>query len=91
MSASARLKRVADGDEIVLDGSVSRIGREGDQEIAIDANAVSRQHAEIRRTGHGYLIADLESRNGTFVNGERLGEDPQPLRDGDEIVIAGEE
>ena len=91
MSASARLKRVADGDEIVLDGSVSRIGREGDQEIAIDANAVSRQHAEIRRTGHGYLIADLESRNGTFVNGERLGEDPQPLRDGDEIVIAGVE
>lgn len=91
MTAPARLKRVASGDEIALDGTVSRIGREIDQEIAIDANAVSRQHAEVRRTGHGYLIADLESRNGTFVNGERLGEDPHPLRDGDEIVIAGVE
>jgi len=91
MTAAARLKRVADGEEITLEATVSRIGRESDREVPIAANAVSRNHAEIRRTGHGYLIADLESRNGTFLNGERLGTDPHPLRDGDEIVIAGVE
>lgn len=91
MTAPARLKRIIDGTEIVLDGTVCRIGREPDQEVAISANAVSRQHAEVRRTGHGYLIADRESRNGTFVNGERLSDEPHPLRDGDEIVIAGVE
>lgn len=91
MTAPARLKRIIDGDEIVLTETISTIGRQDDQDVSIDATAVSRQHAEVRRTGHGYLLADLDSRNGTFVNGERLGEDPHPLRDGDEIVIAGVE
>ena len=91
MSAPARLTRLADGVDFVLDAPDSVIGRAPDNEIPIDAAAVSRRHAAIRRTAHGYLLADLDSRNGTFVNGERLDGQPQPLRDGDEIVIAGVE
>ena len=40
----------------------------------------------VRLEGDIYLVADLESRNGTLVNGEPLY-DPRPLRDGDEILI----
>lgn len=91
MTAVAKLKRITDGGEYALDEPSIVIGREAERHIVIDAPAVSRSHAEIRRTAHGYMIIDLESRNGTFLNGERLEEDPHPLRDGDEIVVAGVE
>lgn len=45
---------------------------------------VSRQHALIRRTDNGYEVIDLNSTNGTWVNGKRLNPDsPRPLSSGD--------
>jgi ABC-type multidrug transport system ATPase subunit len=53
---------------------VLRIGRAADNEIVVSDLSVSRYHAELRRspTGSGYEIADLQSHNGTFVNGQRV-------------------
>jgi len=47
---------------------------------------VSRQHAELRREGAHWVLHDLDSTNGTFVNEQRLTA-PRPLRDGDVIGI----
>jgi hypothetical protein len=78
-----------DGKEIELGDRLVTCGRGSDNTIAFtdDAN-VSRYHAEIERRADGYWIIDLNSSNGTTVNGERLfGE--RPLNDGDSIVLGG--
>jgi transcriptional regulator with GAF, ATPase, and Fis domain len=61
------------------------IGRSADVEIALDDPEASRRHAEIRTTPAGCVVVDLQSRNGTLVNGERITE--HTLRDGDVIQI----
>ncbi|MEM9134643.1 MAG: FHA domain-containing protein [Actinomycetota bacterium] len=91
MTVSAKLRRVADGHLFELDEATTVIGRDDAAGISLPLSAVSRAHAEVERTRYGYLIRDLGSRNGTFVNGERLDETGRPLRDGDEIVVAGAE
>lgn len=49
---------------------------------------LSRRHARIRRDDQHLLVTDLDSRNGTFINGQRLQPDrPQLLRDGDELQL----
>lgn len=64
------------------------IGRETDSDIQIDDRQVSRQHAEIVRTERGYTVRDLGSKNGTFLNGRTVSQEPQLIRNGDEIGIA---
>jgi ABC-type multidrug transport system ATPase subunit/pSer/pThr/pTyr-binding forkhead associated (FHA) protein len=49
-----------------------RIGRAEDNEVVLRDELVSRQHAELRRTSAGYVIEDLGSRNGVFVNGAKV-------------------
>ncbi|MEQ8849591.1 SpoIIE family protein phosphatase [Botrimarina sp.] len=66
------------------------IGRSSDCEVALDVAAVSRRHAKVSRDGDHYLIEDLGSRNGTFVNGERIAA-PTPLWPGDRIAICDHE
>ena len=51
-----------------------RIGRSETLEIALDDTSVSRKHAEIRASDKGWLLRDLDSTNGTFVNGTRVPE-----------------
>jgi hypothetical protein len=48
------------------------IGRSPDVEVVINDSNVSRRHAEVWRTGEGVAVRDLESTNGTFVNGHRI-------------------
>src|SRR5262245_21482880 len=62
------------------------IGRSGTSEIKLHDDGVSRAHARIRADGKQLLLEDLNSRNGTFLNGKRLVE-PLPLGDGDKIQI----
>lgn len=65
------------------------IGRESDSDIQIDDRQVSRQHAEIALTPDGYyVLRDLGSKNGTFLNGQPVAHDPKLIRNGDEIGIA---
>ncbi len=54
----------------------------------LDDDRLSRAHAEVKRHGRGYAVADLGSRNGTWVNGVRL-QRPHPLVPGDLIRVGG--
>ena len=65
-------------------GAVS-IGREAGNLIQLEDNEVSRRHAEIRRVGDGFVVGDLKSSNGTFLNDERV--ERSPLSSGDRIRI----
>ena len=58
--------------------------------VILPSERVSRRHAVIRQTAAGIEIEDLRSRNGTFVNGERL-EGSTTLSSGDTIVIGDEQ
>ena len=49
-----------------------RIGRAEDNDVVLADLSVSRHHAELRNTGGRYEIADLDSHNGTFINGSRI-------------------
>ncbi|MCA9979792.1 MAG: FHA domain-containing protein [Anaerolineales bacterium] len=63
------------------------IGRGSDCNIVLPERQVSRQHVRITHDGQSYTVHDLESKNGTFLNGQRLN-GSAVLRDGDQIKIA---
>lgn len=63
------------------------IGRSEDCDIVLVERQVSRHHARIRRLDSQYVLEDLGSRNGTYVNGREVT-GPYVLQDGDEIQIA---
>jgi pSer/pThr/pTyr-binding forkhead associated (FHA) protein len=65
-----------------------RLGRDPACDIHLDGEEVSRQHAEITVTAEGAFVNDLDSRNGVFVNDERIGGLRQ-LRVGDRVRIGG--
>jgi len=70
-----------------LDRNRLLIGRDPDCDVILPERVVSRHHASIERRHDGYYLADNGSKNGTFVNGEPVGEGVL-LRDGDDIQIA---
>ncbi len=73
------------GSRFILDGEITRAGRHPDSEIFLDDITVSRRHAEFVRQGRGYVVRDVGSLNGTYLNRERLEE--SPLSNGDEVQI----
>jgi predicted component of type VI protein secretion system len=64
------------------------IGRDTSADIVINVAEVSRRHARLRLESGGYILEDLGSTNGTFINGQRLT-GPHYLRPG-EIIQLGE-
>jgi DNA-binding response OmpR family regulator len=62
------------------------IGRWEDNDVLVDDRWVSRHHAQVRREGEQYVVEDLDSKNGTFVNGRRIA-GPTVLADGDEVQV----
>jgi hypothetical protein len=72
----------------ILDRERMILGREEDCDICIPQRQISRQHAVFTREAPDrYLIEDLHSKNGTWVNGVKL-EGTRQLSDGDEIYLA---
>ncbi|MGE5183228.1 MAG: GGDEF domain-containing protein [Acidobacteriota bacterium] len=65
---------------------VVTIGRAPSCEVRIDDDGMSRSHARVRYEGNRAWLEDLHSRNGTFINGQRIRE-PVELHDGDKIQI----
>lgn len=68
-------------------GDETYIGRALDRnEVVLNEGQVSRQHALIRRNGQSFTLLDLDSANGTFINGQRVRE--HPLKDGESFTIS---
>ena len=65
------------------------VGRASHCDLVLDVDGVSREHARIDADDGRFALADLGSRNGTWLDGQRV-ETPVSLRPGAEIVIAGE-
>ena len=83
--AQGRAMLVGGGKRTVLSGSRVVIGRSRDCDVTLDDPNVSRRHAELRREGGAWVVADLGSTNGVKVNGRRVND--HPLSPGDEIVL----
>jgi diguanylate cyclase (GGDEF)-like protein len=64
---------------------LTTIGRSNLANVQLDEEGVSRRHAQIVQEGDRVLLRDLGSKNGTFVNGERVSE--RALQEGDKIVL----
>jgi hypothetical protein len=69
--------------------AVVRVGRAADNDVAIPNQRVSRYHAQLRWAQGGWLVADLDSTNGTFVDDERVAPaEPRPLGPGSVLRLA---
>jgi pSer/pThr/pTyr-binding forkhead associated (FHA) protein/ribosomal protein L40E len=73
------------GSRFLLDTDVVTAGRHPDSDIFLDDVTVSRRHAEFRRGPQGFVVADVGSLNGTYVNRDRI--DEVTLQSGDEVQI----
>ena len=82
----AQLRRGDSGGEIALNRDLMVLGRSFENNIVIADQAASRRHALIQHEDGMYWIDDLDSRNGTWVNRDRVTE-RVALKDGDEIYI----
>ncbi len=78
--------------EVLLEREETRLGRAGDSDIYLDDSLASRHHALLRHEQHQYLLHDLRSANGVFVNGQKLtSNEGYVLFDGDHISIGNYE
>ena len=73
------------GSRFLLDADVTTAGRHPESDIFLDDVTVSRRHAEFVREGDGYLVRDVGSLNGTYLNRGRI--DGAALAGGDEVQI----
>jgi predicted component of type VI protein secretion system len=68
-----------------LTGDSRTVGREPSNDIVVENLLVSSYHARIDPAGKDYILTDLQSKNGTIVNGERVTS--AKLKNGDQILI----
>lgn len=89
----AVLQRVSNGEQISLEGENLTIGKSIDQaDYTVQGNkTISRVHAAIRKVGENYEIIDMNSSNGTFVNGRRISGDGTTLKNQDKVCLSNEE
>lgn len=73
------------GARFLLDAAKTVAGRSVDADIFLDDVTVSRRHAEFVREGDDFVVRDIGSLNGTYINRTRI--DAAALRSGDEVQI----
>jgi pSer/pThr/pTyr-binding forkhead associated (FHA) protein len=73
------------GSRFLLDKDLTTAGRHPESDIFLDDVTVSRRHAEFHREGTRFLVRDVGSLNGTYLNRERI--DEAALTSGDEVQI----
>ncbi|MGL5828977.1 MAG: FHA domain-containing protein [Angustibacter sp.] len=73
------------GSRFLLDGPMTTVGRHPNSDIFLDDVTVSRKHAEFLREGGHFLVRDVGSLNGTYVNRQRV--DSCSLATGDEVQV----
>lgn len=74
-----------EGEHFVLSSPVTNIGRHADSDIALDDITVSRRHCEVSLNSGRFVVRDVGSLNGTYVNQKRV--DVAELLQGDELQI----
>jgi pSer/pThr/pTyr-binding forkhead associated (FHA) protein len=87
----ARIWLSGEGGEprsVALAGERTVVGRDPEADVHLDDAAVSWHHLEIERRSGVLMASDLDSRNGTALNGDPL-ERPRRLRDGDTLIVGG--
>jgi pSer/pThr/pTyr-binding forkhead associated (FHA) protein len=77
------------GTVYALDSDQIGIGRDSSNDISVNDAEVSRRHARLTFQGGKYVLEDMGSTNGTFVNGQRLS-GPRVLKSG-EVISLGEQ
>lgn len=87
MTGNAPFLVDAAGRQFFVSASGITLGRSQKCDVFIPDQRASRRHAEVRWDGEFCTLHDLDSANGTLLNGRRITA-PQPLRDGDQITIA---
>jgi pSer/pThr/pTyr-binding forkhead associated (FHA) protein len=85
MSRLIILARHGSVRQVNIDGQVTTIGRDPECDVQIDSLGVSRRHATIHWSGDRFVLTDLQSFNGTFVNDERIW--VHALQNGDAIAM----
>jgi hypothetical protein len=78
------------GTQVTLEKDVTVIGRSPDCDVVVPHPAISRQHARVIRREGWFLLEDLRSRGGTYLNGRRIP-GLSALRDGNRILLASVE
>jgi len=73
------------GEFTLAPGKTTAIGRRPENEVAIDNLAVSGHHAKIDAIGNEYIFTDLQSKNGSFINGQMVS--THKLQHGDVITV----
>ena len=73
------------GSRFLLDADLTTVGRHPSSDIFLDDVTVSRRHAEFAREGSTFVVRDVGSLNGTYLNRERI--DAAALAGGDEVQI----
>ena len=79
------------GKLIPLSGPLVTLGRRGDNDVVLNDTTVSRRHALIMEGPSGFVLRDLSTVNGTYVNRNRIGDGEHALTDGDRIRLADSE
>lgn len=69
----------------ILPGNIKTIGRSPGAEFMVDANLVSRVHCRLTAGATELQVIDLDSTNGTFVNGKRVSD--ATLKEGDRLGV----
>lgn len=77
------------GQEFLLESNEIIIGRDTQSDVVVNDTEVSRRHSRLFLQGRGYVLEDLGSTNGTFVNGQRLM-GPHLLIPGEYISLGGQ-
>lgn len=85
MSRLIVLQKTGSAKQINIESTPFMVGRGDSCDLVLDNPLVSRSHAVFETAGDGMSIRDLESHNGTFVNGQRI--EATVLYNGDEIRI----
>ncbi len=75
------------GHAVQVTSAYTTLGRHADSDVVFDEALASRRHAAIIETESGFLIRDLDSTNGTYLNDQQVGADDRTLKNGDVISL----
>jgi pSer/pThr/pTyr-binding forkhead associated (FHA) protein len=73
------------GLKVLLNQDLTRLGRHPDSDVFLDDITVSRRHCEIQRTNASFVIRDVGSLNGTYLNQKRV--EQATIHNGDELQV----